>query len=138
MYLLSDHDNPSERLSPASIINTYNNVLVYITLMHLNGYTQSRKLFVFSACMHYLCELPNDVRFQVLMAASMKMTVFWDIAPCCLAEIDRLHGATSQKAVISLMMCTKRKGRAVISSRRVKLLIILHNSFLVTLMKLRS
>jgi hypothetical protein len=45
---------------------------------------------------------------QVLTAASMKMAVFWDVAPCGLVEIDRsfrdassrLHGATSQKTVI--------------------------------------
>jgi hypothetical protein len=29
------------------------------------------------------------VRFQVLTAASMKMTVFWDIAPCSLVEVYR-------------------------------------------------
>jgi hypothetical protein len=29
------------------------------------------------------------VRFEVLTAASMKMTVFWYIAPCSLVEIDR-------------------------------------------------
>jgi hypothetical protein len=29
------------------------------------------------------------VRFQVLTAASMKMTVFWDVAPCSLVEIYR-------------------------------------------------
>jgi hypothetical protein len=28
------------------------------------------------------------VRFQVLTAANMKMTVFWDITPCSLVEID--------------------------------------------------
>jgi hypothetical protein len=27
------------------------------------------------------------VRFQVLTAASMKMAVFWDVAPRCLVEI---------------------------------------------------
>jgi hypothetical protein len=26
--------------------------------------------------------------FQVLIAVSMKMTVFWDVVPCSLAEID--------------------------------------------------
>jgi hypothetical protein len=55
------------------------------------------------------------VRFQVLTAAGMKMTVFWDVAPCSLVKINdflevltvfiirviaRLHGATSQKTVI--------------------------------------
>jgi hypothetical protein len=29
------------------------------------------------------------VRFQVLMAASMNVTVFWDIAPCSLVGVDR-------------------------------------------------
>jgi hypothetical protein len=26
-------------------------------------------------------------RFQVLTAASMKMTVFWDVVPCSLVEV---------------------------------------------------
>jgi hypothetical protein len=30
-----------------------------------------------------------NVRFQVLTAASMKMTVFRDVAPCRVEEIDR-------------------------------------------------
>jgi hypothetical protein len=29
------------------------------------------------------------VTFQVLTAASMKMTAFWDIAPCRLIEVDK-------------------------------------------------
>jgi hypothetical protein len=29
------------------------------------------------------------VRFQLLTAASMKMTVFWDISPYSLVEVDR-------------------------------------------------
>jgi hypothetical protein len=29
------------------------------------------------------------VRFQVLTAASMKITAFWDVAPCSLAEVYR-------------------------------------------------
>jgi hypothetical protein len=32
------------------------------------------------------------VRFQVLTAASMKMTAFWDIKPSCLVEIYRRFG----------------------------------------------
>jgi hypothetical protein len=30
----------------------------------------------------------KQARFQVLMAASMKITAFWDIMPCGLAEED--------------------------------------------------
>jgi hypothetical protein len=30
-----------------------------------------------------------SVRFQVLMAAGMKVTAFWDIAPCSLIEVER-------------------------------------------------
>jgi hypothetical protein len=29
------------------------------------------------------------MKYQVLMAASMKMAVFWDVAPCSLVETDR-------------------------------------------------
>jgi hypothetical protein len=29
------------------------------------------------------------VRFQVLTEASMKFTVFWDVAPCSHVEVDR-------------------------------------------------
>jgi hypothetical protein len=39
------------------------------------------------------------MRFQVLTAASMKMTVFWDFAPCSLVEIDRrFRGALMMEA----------------------------------------
>jgi hypothetical protein len=53
----------------------------------------------------YLLQL---VRFQVLSLARMKMTAFWDVAPCSL-EVDRRfrgayclhrHCAVSQMAVI--------------------------------------
>jgi hypothetical protein len=40
---------------------------------------------------HY--EEHQSLRFQVLKAASMK-TAVWDIAPCCLVEVDgRFKGA---------------------------------------------
>jgi hypothetical protein len=29
-----------------------------------------------------------DMRFQVLRVMSMKMTAFWDVAPCSLVEVD--------------------------------------------------
>jgi hypothetical protein len=38
----------------------------------------------------------RNVRFQVLTATSMKMTVFWVVAPCCLVDIDRRFRAPSQ------------------------------------------
>jgi hypothetical protein len=34
------------------------------------------------------------VRFQVLTAASMKMTVFWDVAPCSLVDVYRRFRGT--------------------------------------------
>jgi hypothetical protein len=34
------------------------------------------------------------MRFQILTAATVKRTAFWDIAPCCIVEVDRrLRGA---------------------------------------------
>jgi hypothetical protein len=60
--------------------------------------------------------MSKKVRFQVLTENSMKMVVFWDVAPCSPVDINhvlevitasiiraiatRLHGATSQKTVI--------------------------------------
>jgi hypothetical protein len=75
---------------------------------------------------HNFRRFSNVVRFHVLTVASVKMTAFWDIAPCSLVDVDRrfrgayclhhqsnphrplkrrstptrLHGAISQKAVI--------------------------------------
>jgi hypothetical protein len=62
----------------------------------------------------------NLVRFQVLTAASMNLSVFWDVASSSLLEIDRrfrrgyalncrsiytrLHGATPQKS-LSFQTC---------------------------------
>jgi hypothetical protein len=34
-------------------------------------------------------DIRKDVRFQVLTAAAVKMTAFWDIALCSLVEVDR-------------------------------------------------
>jgi hypothetical protein len=39
-----------------------------------------------------VCESISILRFQVLMAASMKMTVFWDVAPCSLIQTDPCFG----------------------------------------------
>jgi hypothetical protein len=45
----------------------------------------------------------KELRFQVLTAARMKMTVFWDVAPCSLIEFDRCFPmealSTSEKSV---------------------------------------
>jgi hypothetical protein len=35
------------------------------------------------------CEILSNVRFQVLTAASMKVRVLWDVAPCSRVEVDR-------------------------------------------------
>jgi hypothetical protein len=48
--------------------------------MDRNGREVTVKLFQTA---HY------NVRFQVLMAASMKIRAFWDVAPCSLVGIDR-------------------------------------------------
>jgi hypothetical protein len=48
---------------------------------------------------NYICEETRNytrVRFDVLMVMSMKMAVFWDVAPCSLVDIDRcFRGAYS-------------------------------------------
>jgi hypothetical protein len=63
----------------------------------------------------------TKMRFEILTVTSMKMAVFWDVAPCSLIDIDRrfrgaychhhqgliLHGATSQKTVIFITQMIK-------------------------------
>jgi hypothetical protein len=45
----------------------------------------------------------KNVRFQVLTAATMKVTVFWDIAPCSLVQIDRrFKGVSLMMELVSL------------------------------------
>jgi hypothetical protein len=49
-----------------------------------------RRLFV-SHPQSFLSPLRNNVkimRFCILVAVSMKMTVFWDIVPCSLVEVS--------------------------------------------------
>jgi hypothetical protein len=36
-----------------------------------------------------LTKYKEQVRFQVLTATNLQMTVFWDVALCCVVEIDR-------------------------------------------------
>jgi hypothetical protein len=46
------------------------------------------------SCIVTLCGLAGRyVRFEVLTAASMKISVFWDVAPCSLVVCQRFRGA---------------------------------------------
>jgi hypothetical protein len=47
--------------------------------------------------------LPLLMRFQVLTAASMYMTVSWDVSPCNLVEIDRRHFRGNSSSIIRAM-----------------------------------
>jgi hypothetical protein len=43
----------------------------------------------------------EDMRFQVLIVASMKIRVFWDVAPCNLVGVDqRFRGSASITTLI--------------------------------------
>jgi hypothetical protein len=44
------------------------------------------------------------VRFQVVTAVSIKMTVFWDVAPCSLAEVYQCFRGVCCCAIIALML----------------------------------
>jgi hypothetical protein len=39
------------------------------------------------------------VRFQVLMAVSMKKTAFWDMVPCSLVDVDHITVCTPKTAI---------------------------------------
>jgi hypothetical protein len=91
-------------------------VLNIRTCIFVTGMDKHVKVFrrTFIMCGHLLTRLFQPLVgicrhaiFQVLTAASMKLTAFWDVASCSLVEVNRrfrgLHGAISQEAVI--FMC---------------------------------
>jgi hypothetical protein len=54
------------------------------------------------------------VRFQVLTAASMKLTVFWDVLPCSQGDVDqRFRGAHC--LLIALMMEEERTSETLVN-----------------------
>jgi hypothetical protein len=56
---------------------------------------------------------PQEVRFQVLTAASIKMAVFWVVAPCSLVEVyQRLLSPSSGRYILKSdnKKCEDRKG----------------------------
>jgi hypothetical protein len=53
---------------------------------------------------HCFLNLTSPVRFQVLAAASMKMAVFWVVAPCSLVEDYRRFRGVCCLLLIALMM----------------------------------
>jgi hypothetical protein len=48
----------------------------------------------------------NEVRFQVIMA---KMSVFWDVAPCSLVEVDTLMMEVVSTSETSVNFCQTRR-----------------------------
>jgi hypothetical protein len=70
--------------------------------------------------LHSIVSLPivnKFVRFQVLMVASMKMAVFWVVAPCSLVEVYRcFRGACClHHPLIALMMEAANTSETLIS-----------------------
>jgi hypothetical protein len=53
-----------------------------------------------------------DVGFEVLTAVSMKMAVFWVVAPP-----TRLHGATTQKTAIFMLYDEEVEGTIFLSKK---------------------
>jgi hypothetical protein len=65
------------------------------TCTHTHSHTHTPWNTSFYSCL-VLCTWCDLVRFQVLMATSMKIAVLWDVALCSLIEIDRhFRGAHS-------------------------------------------
>jgi hypothetical protein len=114
------HHELSSRSVPVTRINIY---YVFVeNPWHLlptaySDRTASEFSFQVSFLFTYFGNSFITVLIQVLTAASMKMTVFWDLAPCSLVEDyrrfrsaccfhhqgDRPDGATSQKTVILML-----------------------------------
>jgi hypothetical protein len=50
------------------------------------------------------------VRFCFLMVVSMKMIVFWNVAPCVLIEIDSFRGSKHLVLAIGPKVCRLKPG----------------------------
>jgi hypothetical protein len=50
----------------------------------------------------------KNVRFQVLMAASMKFRVFWDVAPCSHVEVERRFRVAYRSTLVHFNVTTRR------------------------------
>jgi hypothetical protein len=75
-----------------TIINSALCIYGFSMILSVNFMSVNILIFVMANCcvlFEVLTEFLNNVRFQVLTAASTKMTAFWDIAPCSLVEVDR-------------------------------------------------
>jgi hypothetical protein len=57
-----------------------------------------RVLFIFSK---NLRNIFPSARFQVLTAASMKMAVIWDVAPCSLIEVTKFLEVLTASIIIA-------------------------------------
>jgi hypothetical protein len=57
--------------------------------------------------------LYSPVRYQVLMAAILKMTAFWDIAPCSLVEGDRQFRGCTASIIKAMMEYAPLKRRSI-------------------------
>jgi hypothetical protein len=56
--------------------------------------TEYRQANCWNTRVQILTMIYSQGRFQILTAASMKMTIFWDVAPCSLVQIDRRFKGT--------------------------------------------
>jgi hypothetical protein len=54
----------------------------------------------------------NSLRFQVLTAASMKITAFWDVASCSIVEVPDVSGVYTVS--INAMMMAARASETLV------------------------
>jgi hypothetical protein len=54
----------------------------------------------------FMAEVPFAQTTQCKQS-TMKMTMFWDVAPCSLVDYPRLYGATSQKTVTFILAAVR-------------------------------
>jgi hypothetical protein len=93
-------------LFPTSWVNaiTFSFHMQWLRIMHSETYTSKCYLKVNVATDIFVSDLLIYVGFEVLMATSMKMAVFWVIVPCSLVEVYwHFRGAYSLRNVGKLL-----------------------------------
>jgi hypothetical protein len=98
----------SHALSRVLQVSLYQMSPLLVRFKYVENLLEIRMVVIYNA--NIICR----VRFQVLMAASIKMAVFWVVAPCSLVEVYRrfrgasclhhqCHSTTTQKVAVVII-----------------------------------
>jgi hypothetical protein len=88
---------------PVRVLSHCSGYLATVVGLTTNKTTLSGECYVSELSAVKVC----GIRFQVLMAASMKVTVFWGFVPCSLVYVDQYFRVTALHCDMAVM-CVSR------------------------------